>query len=74
MDFRHWRRPGDGGWTVKTIAEASLHIMGGRTFRDIAGGLWPTSTAAFAPPMNQIPKASSLDTLTSQPVRFRQTR
>jgi dihydrofolate reductase len=43
-------------WTVKTIWDASLHIMGSRTFRDMAA-YWPTSTAVYAPPMNQIPKA-----------------
>jgi dihydrofolate reductase len=43
-------------WTVETISDASLHIMGGRTFRDMAA-YWPTSTAVYAPPMNQIPKA-----------------
>lgn len=43
-------------WTVKTIWDASLHIMGGRTFRDMAA-FWPTSKAVYAPPMNQIPKA-----------------
>ncbi|HEV2441626.1 MAG TPA: dihydrofolate reductase family protein [Steroidobacteraceae bacterium] len=43
-------------WTVKTIWDASLHIMGGRTFRDMAA-YWPTSTEVYAPPMNQIPKA-----------------
>jgi dihydrofolate reductase len=43
-------------WTVKTIWDASLHIMGSRTFHDMAA-YWPTSTDVFAPPMNQIPKA-----------------
>jgi dihydrofolate reductase len=43
-------------WTVATISNASLHIMGSRVFRDMAAH-WPTSTAVFAPPMNQIPKA-----------------
>ncbi|MBV8804964.1 MAG: dihydrofolate reductase family protein [Sinobacteraceae bacterium] len=43
-------------WTVKTIWDASLHIMGSRTFHDMAA-YWPTSTEVFAPPMNQIPKA-----------------
>ncbi|HLY79307.1 MAG TPA: dihydrofolate reductase family protein [Caulobacteraceae bacterium] len=43
-------------WTVETIGNASLHIMGSRTFRDMAA-YWPGSTDAFAPPMNQIPKA-----------------
>src|SRR5258707_7043314 len=43
-------------WTVETVWNASLHIMGSRTFHDMAA-YWPTSTAVFAPPMNQIPKA-----------------
>ncbi len=43
-------------WTVETISNASLHIMGSRTFKDMAA-YWPTSTEVFAPPMNQIPKA-----------------
>ncbi len=43
-------------WTVETISNASLHIMGSRTFHDMAA-FWPTSTQVFAPPMNQIPKA-----------------
>jgi dihydrofolate reductase len=43
-------------WTVQTVWNASLHIMGSRTFRDMAG-FWPFSTEVFAPPMNQIPKA-----------------
>ena len=43
-------------WTVETVWNASLHIMGSRTFHDMAA-YWPTSTDVFAPPMNQIPKA-----------------
>ncbi|KQV84521.1 dihydrofolate reductase family protein [Rhizobium sp. Root1220] len=43
-------------WSVETIWNASLHIMGSRSFRDMAA-YWPTSTDMFAPPMNQIPKA-----------------
>lgn len=43
-------------WTVDTIWDAGLHIMGSRTFKDMAA-YWPTSTEVFAPPMNQIPKA-----------------
>jgi dihydrofolate reductase len=42
-------------WTVETVWNASLHIMGSRTFHDMAA-YWPTSTEVFAPPMNQIPK------------------
>jgi dihydrofolate reductase len=43
-------------WTVETVWNASLHIMGSRTFHDMAA-YWPTSTEIYAPPMNQIPKA-----------------
>ena len=43
-------------WTVSTVWNASLHIMGSRTFHDMAA-YWPTSTEVFAAPMNQIPKA-----------------
>jgi dihydrofolate reductase len=42
-------------WTVRTLWDASLHIMGRRTFHDMAA-YWPTSTDVYAPPMNQIPK------------------
>src|ERR1700760_4361738 len=42
-------------WTVDTISQVGVHIMGSRTFRDMAA-YWPTSTEPFAPPMNQIPK------------------
>lgn len=43
-------------WGVEFIWNASLHIMGSRTFQAMAAW-WPTSTDVFAPPMNQIPKA-----------------
>ncbi|MFO1456471.1 MAG: dihydrofolate reductase family protein [Steroidobacteraceae bacterium] len=43
-------------WSVETLWDASLHIMGSRSFRDMAAW-WPTSTDQFAPPMNRIPKA-----------------
>lgn len=43
-------------WSVEYLWNAGLHIMGSRTFHDMAAW-WPTSTDQFAPPMNQIPKA-----------------
>lgn len=43
-------------WTVDTISKAGLHIMGTKTFHDMAS-YWPTSTEPFATPMNEIPKA-----------------
>jgi dihydrofolate reductase len=43
-------------WGVEYIWNASLHIMGSRSFQGMAT-YWQTSTDQFAPPMNQIPKA-----------------
>ena len=43
-------------WGVDYISNASLHIMGSRSFQAMAA-YWQTSTDQFAPPMNQIPKA-----------------
>ncbi len=43
-------------WSVEYIWNASLHIMGSRSFLSMAN-YWQTSTDQFAPPMNQIPKA-----------------
>jgi len=42
-------------WTVDTLWQAGLHIMGSRTFHDMAS-YWPTSDEPFAAPMNEIPK------------------
>lgn len=43
-------------WVLETIQNASLYIMGSRSFLAMAN-YWQTSTDQFAPPMNQIPKA-----------------
>jgi len=43
-------------WIVESVSEAGLHVMGSRTFKDMAAW-WPTSREPFAPPMNNIPKA-----------------
>jgi dihydrofolate reductase len=42
-------------WEVAILWQASAHLMGSRTFRDMAA-YWPRSTEPFAPPMNEIPK------------------
>ena len=42
-------------WSVKTAWQAGAHVMGSRTYRDMAGW-WPSSTEVFAPPMNAVPK------------------
>ena len=43
-------------WGVDYLWGAGLHIMGSRSFADMAAW-WPTSTDQFAAPMNRIPKA-----------------
>jgi dihydrofolate reductase len=42
-------------WQVETLSQAGVHIMGSRTFRDMAA-YYPTSTMPYATPMNEIPK------------------
>lgn len=59
MGEAEWIFSGDQeaiAWKVENAWNASLHIMGSRTFQGMAT-FWPTSTMVFAPPMNQIPKA-----------------
>ncbi len=43
-------------WECEILRHASLHLMGSRTYHDMAAW-WPTSTEPFAPAMNEIPKA-----------------
>ena len=42
-------------WTMKSIWQAGVHIMGSRTFHDMAS-YWPSSSEVYAAPMNEIPK------------------
>jgi len=42
-------------WTMKAIWQAGVHIMGSRTFHDMAS-YWPFSNEVYAAPMNEIPK------------------
>jgi dihydrofolate reductase len=42
-------------WTVDRISEAGAHLMGHKTFNDMAA-YWPNSSEVFAAPMNEIPK------------------
>lgn len=58
-DNVQWMFDGDPealAWKVENLWEAGLLIMGSRSFRAMAA-FWQTSSLAFAPPMNQIPKA-----------------
>ncbi|MBW8840771.1 MAG: dihydrofolate reductase family protein [Sphingomonadales bacterium] len=42
-------------WLVDNLWQAGLHAVGSRSYRAMAA-FYPTSTLAFAPPMNDIPK------------------
>lgn len=42
-------------WIIERLWQAGVHIMGSRTFQDMAA-YWPTSTEPFAAPMNEVPK------------------
>jgi len=42
-------------WVVNTLWQSGVHIMGSKTYQDMAA-YWPTSTKSFAAPMNEIPK------------------
>jgi dihydrofolate reductase len=55
-------------WMVADLWTAGVHIMGAKTYGDMAAH-WPTSTEPFAPPMNEIPKAVFSDHLTQAPWR-----
>ena len=46
---------GATAWIADTIWQAGVHIMGSRTYQDMAA-YWPTSTELLAAPMNEIPK------------------
>lgn len=43
-------------WVTELCGSAGLHIMGSKSFNDMAP-YWPTSTLPIATPMNEIPKA-----------------
>ena len=42
-------------WLLDTLWQAGVHIMGSRTFYDMAA-YWPNSSEPLAAPMNEIPK------------------
>ena len=42
-------------WVVDTLRNAGVHIMGSRTYYDMAA-FWPYSDSPLAPAMNDIPK------------------
>jgi dihydrofolate reductase len=52
-----FRTQGDDSteWVVDTLRNAGVHIMGSRSYYDMAA-FWPFSDMPFAPPMNDITK------------------
>lgn len=46
---------GANGWTMDLLWNVGVHIMGSRTYYDMAS-YWPYSAEIYAPPMNEIPK------------------
>ena len=42
-------------WVLNMLREAGVHIMGSRSYYDMAA-FWPFSDMPIAPPMNDIPK------------------
>ena len=42
-------------WLLEMLWETGVHVMGSRTFQDMAA-YWPYSTEPLAAPMNEIPK------------------
>ena len=52
-------------WIVERLRSADAHAMGSRTFADMKAH-WPTSTEAYAEPMNAIPKTECQTTGTGR--------
>ena len=42
-------------WTLETVSNAGVHLMGATTYTGWAG-FWPSAPGPFAKPMNDIPK------------------
>lgn len=55
----HFRTRSDDSdaWTMAQIKRSGAHLMGHKTFNDMAS-FWPTSPGGFAAPMNEIPKVA----------------
>lgn len=49
------RSPDGANWTLDTVSNAGVHLMGAATYAEWAG-FWPTAPGPFAGPMNDIPK------------------
>ena len=51
-------------WTVETVSNACVHLIGAATYAGWAT-YWPTASGPFAKPMNEIPKVVFSDSLAS---------
>jgi dihydrofolate reductase len=58
------RSPDGASWTLETVSNAGLHLMGASTYTRWAG-FWPSAPGPFAKPMNDIPKVVFSNTLDS---------
>jgi dihydrofolate reductase len=58
------RSPDGARWVLKTVSNASVHLMGAATYASWAG-FWPSAPGPFARPMNDIPKVVFSDSLES---------
>jgi dihydrofolate reductase len=56
-------------WVLSSIWRAGVYIVGKKTFGEMVS-YWPTSTHAFAAPMNKIPKVVFSKTGTIDPATF----
>ena len=51
-------------WTMDTLCHTAAHLMGSRTYRDMAAH-WSQSDSVFAAPMNDLPKIVFSDSMTT---------
>lgn len=51
-------------WTLQSLQNVKAHLMGARTYREMAA-YWPQSTSRFAAPMNDTPKVVFSKTMTT---------
>jgi dihydrofolate reductase len=58
------RSPDGASWTLETVSNAGVHLMGATTYASWAG-FWPSAPGPFAKPMNDIPKIVFSDSLES---------
>jgi dihydrofolate reductase len=58
------RSPEGASWTLETVSNAAMHLMGAATYARWAD-FWPSAQGPFAKPMNEIPKVVFSNSLQS---------